>query len=434
MNMLFWSVEYIASFIELLLGFVFCGIFIDKSKMKTEKKRTVLFSLVGACIILAINSIALFSLLTLPLVVMLFIILLYAIYPRHLFKTPVFTVTYLLFLVLLDLVVLYLFAYILEANISNIVLEHSMYRAAATVLSKGLLTIFIYGIYRIVNNPLVLSRKFLVLITLLAISFFAFSSYIVLRDVNVEADNLTTTHVMFTILMMALVLTLFFGIIKFAEHQEKAKQLSLLEMRNSVLKTVMDETERTFFLWKTSLHDYRHNIIHLMNLAEKRDFEGIAKYLEEENALLSEKSFFHQTGNDIVDAVLYVKQAMAKEHSIPFLVHVTMPEKCRVSDSHLCAVLGNLIDNAINASKDESSPYIDIGMKQVKDFLVLKVVNRFTKNEIMQTLDHENMPLRGIGLQSVRKTINDYDGEFDLLQVDDTVVAQAMFYNPQDDA
>ena len=36
--------------------------------------------------------------------------------------------------------------------------------------------------------------------------------------------------------------------------------------------------------------------------------------------------------------------------SLSFMLNVSVPTECRMSDSHLCAILGNLIDNSINAS------------------------------------------------------------------------------------
>ena len=39
-------------------------------------------------------------------------------------------------------------------------------------------------------------------------------------------------------------------------------------------------------LWKTSLHDFKHNIMNLMSMAENNDIQGIKQYLEKENDLL----------------------------------------------------------------------------------------------------------------------------------------------------
>jgi sensor histidine kinase regulating citrate/malate metabolism len=231
---------------------------------------------------------------------------------------------------------------------------------------------------------------------------------------------------LFFIAVLVIFLLLFFGAIKFSEHYENKQQMSLLSLRNKMLEESMEETEKTFFLWKASLHDYKHNIFHLMTLADNSNLDEIKRYLKKENELLTQKLFYYKTGNKTVDTIVNVKQAIAHEGGITFLINASVPEKSRINDTHLCAILGNLIDNAMNASKNEHEPYIEVSIKQVKDFLIIKVVNKFTEITQKSTKPKEAQLFHGIGLKSVKRIVKDYNGGFTTVIEDGLFIAEVM--------
>mgnify|MGYP000034237031 CR=1 FL=1 len=43
-------------------------------------------------------------------------------------------------------------------------------------------------------------------------------------------------------------------------------------------------------------------------------------------------------------------------------------------------ILGNLIDNAMEASQGEEEPYIDLTIRQEKTFLVIKIINQYSRD------------------------------------------------------
>ena len=79
-------------------------------------------------------------------------------------------------------------------------------------------------------------------------------------------------------------------------------------------------------------------------------------------------------------------------------------------------ILGNLIDNAIEAEQKEEEPYIEISIKQEKVFLIISIRNKCTKMEkldISKTSKRDSQ-FHGIGLKSVKKLVKKYDGEISL--------------------
>ena len=96
-------------------------------------------------------------------------------------------------------------------------------------------------------------------------------------------------------------------------------------------------------------------------------------------------------------------------------------------------ILGNLIDNAIEASMKENEPYIDITIKQEKSFFIIKIINKYSeKLPPNLATSKKDSKFHGIGLNSVRHTVHKYNGSFDIVKRDNTVVATAMMLTGYD--
>lgn len=97
-------------------------------------------------------------------------------------------------------------------------------------------------------------------------------------------------------------------------------------------------------------HDYRNHIQTLKALAAEGNMEGITEYLDMLDTDLSTVDTVIKTGNAMADAILNSKISLAKSRDITVKADVHIPVKLRMSELDLCVILGNLFDNAIDAS------------------------------------------------------------------------------------
>ena len=97
-------------------------------------------------------------------------------------------------------------------------------------------------------------------------------------------------------------------------------------------------------------HDYRNHIQVMKALAAKGDLAGIQDYLDELDTDLNTVDTVIKTGNAMADAILNSKISLAKARHIPVQADAHIPVKLRMSELDLCVILGNLFDNAIEAS------------------------------------------------------------------------------------
>ena len=95
----------------------------------------------------------------------------------------------------------------------------------------------------------------------------------------------------------------------------------------------------------------------------------------------------HLCDNPAVDALLASKASQCAELGIPFATNVVVPVQTSIPDAELCAVFSNLIDNAMNASKElvegeqacadknAQEPFIEVDALIAAGYLSVRVRN-----------------------------------------------------------
>lgn len=97
-------------------------------------------------------------------------------------------------------------------------------------------------------------------------------------------------------------------------------------------------------------HDYRNHIQAMKAYAADGNLEAIRQYLDELDTDLSTVDTVIKTGNPMTDAILNSKISLAKSKRIQVVADAHIPVKLSFSEIDLCCIIGNLFDNAIEAS------------------------------------------------------------------------------------
>lgn len=97
-------------------------------------------------------------------------------------------------------------------------------------------------------------------------------------------------------------------------------------------------------------HDYRNHIQTMKAYAASEDWEAIRHYLDLLDEDLTTVDTAVKTGNPMTDAILNSKISLAKAKNIKVIADARIPVKLKSSEIDLCCIIGNLFDNAIEAS------------------------------------------------------------------------------------
>lgn len=120
--------------------------------------------------------------------------------------------------------------------------------------------------------------------------------------------------------------------------------------QRELIETHYREVENMYRQIRGWRHDYRNHIQLMKVLAANGDMDGLKAYLEELDVDLNTVDTVVKTGNSMADAILNSKISLAKAKKIPVHVDAHIPVKLKMSELDLCCILGNLFDNAIEAS------------------------------------------------------------------------------------
>ncbi len=126
------------------------------------------------------------------------------------------------------------------------------------------------------------------------------------------------------------------------------KKIALYQ--RELLDTHYAEVENMYRQIRGWRHDYRNHIQTMKAYASKGDLHAICQYLDLLDTDLNTVDTVIKTGNAMTDAILNSKISLARSKEITVKADAEIPVALTTSEIDLCVILGNLFDNAIEAS------------------------------------------------------------------------------------
>lgn len=127
------------------------------------------------------------------------------------------------------------------------------------------------------------------------------------------------------------------------DRQIAAYQRELIETHYAEV----DNMYRQIRGWR---HDYRNHIQTMKVYAANGDMAAISQYLDALDTDLNSVDTVIKTGNPMTDAIVNSKISLARSKGIAVTADAHIPIKLNLSELDLCCIIGNLFDNAIEAS------------------------------------------------------------------------------------
>jgi len=126
------------------------------------------------------------------------------------------------------------------------------------------------------------------------------------------------------------------------------KQLATYQQE--LIETHYREVDNMYRQMRGWRHDYRNHIQTMKAYAASGDWEAVRHYLDLLDEDLTTVDPVIKTGNPMADAILNSKISLAKSRGIHVIADAHIPVKLKSSEIDLCCIIGNLFDNAIEAS------------------------------------------------------------------------------------
>lgn len=186
--------------------------------------------------------------------------------------------------------------------------------------------------------------------------------------------------------------------------------------QNDLMAKHVNEVQNMYMQMRGWRHDY-HNHIQTMkaHLALGQTTE-LQEYLGKLDTDLSTVDTVLQTGNILIDAILNSKLSLIATKDISVNARATVPSKLQISEIDLCVIIGNLLDNAMEACLKQPIPserYIRVYIGVLKEQLYISVSNSVSGEVIKNGkafISTKNSATHGFGLMRIDWIADKYNG------------------------
>lgn len=262
------------------------------------------------------------------------------------------------------------------------------------------------------------------------ISFYSFMVFVFLiRYYELFSTTTSNTFGIFNSLLFIIIIILSYIII-FIAIWSVNKNVEL-EYKVKIINTQVESQKQNYKTLNKSLenhyafkHDIRHHFLAIKSIMDTKNYIAASEYLDKfnENEIYQNSDVICE--NFTIDSILKYYMGIAIKDNIDFKANVNIPQDINIDSTDLSIVIGNCIENAIEACNkiiNKSQKHITI-KAEIKGFnLIFKIKNSFNGQVIKEgniiksskgTLGH------GIGLYSVKKMVEKYNGYFDVIYSD----------------
>lgn len=226
------------------------------------------------------------------------------------------------------------------------------------------------------------------------------------------SDDQLTVWVIFALLI--LVAVLFFSLNRQYEMEKTIAQLE--KDKNALLARDYQNLRNTYSTNAKMFHDFYNHIEALYRYLSKSNIEEAMEYLENLRTPIQSISQTAWIGDEAIDYLINSKIALAISQNIRVNTNIEFPSHTNIRSVDLVAILGNLLDNSIEAAGDaeDSLRFINLTIRRINNMMVIKVENGCDATPVMADGDLQtsktDKALHGWGLKSVRTTAEHYDG------------------------
>lgn len=211
-----------------------------------------------------------------------------------------------------------------------------------------------------------------------------------------------------------IILLLFRRVIK--ENKEKTK--------NELMKNKLDmqyehylSVQESHMKVKKLYHDINNHIFCIDNL--KNNNKEVSEYINNLKDEIKSFKYIYNTGNMILDIIINEKSDICSKKGIKFICDINFSKVDFIKPIDVSSIFANILDNAIEACDkihdEDVEKYIRIKGTISKAYFVIKCENskvnniKFKKNKLLT--DKMDKFVHGIGTQSIKSSLDKYDGE-----------------------
>ena len=291
--------------------------------------------------------------------------------------------------------------------------------------------------YRMKGAPLVQRRykKDYRYLTLFVLTEILIGEYLFNNDA--EGFFIQGEYILFSTNVFICLFSVLTAIIFYKGYKDMQYQQQISDMNFEMLKRQYETIQKMYTEKRMLLHDSVHQDVLILEYLQDGKYREAQTYFEKKIAATKKKSKNRYTGIEVLNLMLNYEIEQAEEKAIRVNCAVEAYH-CSVDETELCIIIGNLFDNAIEAVKDLSNEQkrINFSIQNPNGIFCVEMSNpyegeRKKVEHHYMTTKKENIEMHGLGLMSVQKIVEKYDGLMEISDEDNMFKVVITFYGEE---
>lgn len=290
-----------------------------------------------------------------------------------------------------------------------------IYRTFGVLLSKLLVFTFFILIRAIKGGTLHGHfRKKWLSIYILPITTYL-TVYVIYRSMQYYQNQVFLTNLTLASLIMLIISNMLIVKLMNDFHNEVVNENKLIlaekmiEQQQKQYQMMFEENEVIHKL----RHDQKNFIIGLLSQIQNKDYDEMVKQLNAQLQELQAGSGQNICGNSVIDTIINYKISEAKKKNIKIDFHYKGLHNIQISGIDLAILLGNALDNAIEATEkieETEKRIVELYIYLKGNQLVVIIENNVIQNVDVEHLQTEKTGNHGYGVVNMKSVVNKYTG------------------------
>lgn len=210
------------------------------------------------------------------------------------------------------------------------------------------------------------------------------------------------------------------------------KEKEQLELQNAYHLKQFDLMSRASENFRQQRHDFHNHLTAIRYYGEMGNWTDLNQYINDLVGRIGEHEQVIETGSLAFDAVLNYKIQEAKAQNIETNVEIQIPYEIGVVPVDVTTILGNLLDNAMDATRKLKDKWVNINIFYKSGRLNFLIKNPYDGKRIKENdrylTNKKNKEQHGYGLINIEEVVNRYDGLFNVTTENNIFTVKIMLF------